>query len=135
MRIAAPAAPASPSRVAVAPVENVPRTPPTSLGYFTGDDLPPVTTAAALRVEVDEAAALESTVNAGFVRARLALTEIPEKSPFPARALARSTFAAGVRLVVEGVPHMVKDDRPAGAMLLVEGEVRHHPRPDPLSRR
>jgi hypothetical protein len=131
MRVAAPAAPARP---AAAPVENVPRTPPTTLGYFTGEDLPPVTTAAAIRAEVDEAAALEAAAEAAFVRARLALTELPEKSPFPARALARSTFASGVRVVVEGVPHMVKEDRGAGAILLVDGEVRHHPRPEPLSR-
>jgi hypothetical protein len=134
MRVAAPAAPAAPGRVAAAPVENVPRTPPLTLGYFTGEDLPPVTTAAAIRIEVDEAAALEATVDAAFVRARVGLTALPERTPFPARALVRTSFASGVRVVVEGNPHMNKEDRGPGAFLFVDGEVRHHPRPDPLSR-
>jgi hypothetical protein len=129
------AAPIAGARPAPAAAENVPRTPPTSLAFFTGEDLRPMTTAAAIRIDVREDVAIEASVEAAFVRARLALSEMQANEPLPPRVLARSTFASGVRIVVGGERLTIAEDRGAGVLLVTDGEVKHHPRIDPLSRR
>lgn len=128
---AAPAYAGSPSLMrATAPVASEPlvRTPPESLEEYTGEAFTPLTTAAALRIDLREDEAIALAVEASFLRARLPLVEAIATPAFPPRILARSTFGAGVRVVVDGARLQVAEERAGGVLLVTEGAVTHHPR-------
>jgi hypothetical protein len=129
LRAAAPHG-ASPSlaRAAAPANETLVRTPPTSFEEYTGEAFTPLTTAAALRIDLHEDEAVAAAVEASFLRARLPLAEGGAAAPFPPRVFARSSFGVGVRAVVEGARFQVTEELGGGVLTLHEGAVTHHAR-------
>lgn len=128
---AAPAHGSSPSLARANQVganETLVRSPPTSLEEYAGEIFTPLTTAAALRIDLREDEAVAASVEASFLRARVSAAEGAAAAPFPPRVFARSSFGVGVRVAVDGVRFQVSEERGGGVLTLNDGAVAHHPR-------
>lgn len=99
-----------------------PRVPIASPNLLSGDDLPAITTAGSLRIDLREDEATIAEVEMSFVRNRLALLD-ETVAPMGPRILCRSSVAAGIRVNIEGETRFF--NTPMGDVLctLVDGQL------------
>ncbi len=116
--VASRAPTATPTSTASA--ESPPRIPITSPDLLSGENLPPITTAGSLRIDLREDEALSFEIDMAFTRSRLAVAEetTPLTSP---RIIVRSSIDAGIRLSIEGVTAFLSAPKTDVACTVVGG--------------
>ena len=115
-------------------VESPPRLPIASPDLLSGENLPPITTAGSLRIDLREDEAISYEIDMAFTRARLALAEETD-APTAPRILVRSSVDAGIRLGIEGVSSFLNAPRQEVACGLVDGAFTFHGADDGWSAR
>ena len=108
------------------PPPPISRTPPLSLAALRGDEFRPLTTAAAIGIDVNDDVAIGAEVDIAIADAQMAAFAA-NSSPIMARALARNAFCAGVRLTIGSSDTRLASQKTSVVAIAADGFIAYRP--------